>query len=591
VLAEASLLPAFVRVASGRRAVALAVGHLDGAQARGNATNTSARAPPPRKAVIVVLTAGWSVLCFDHNLALLWEKALGGDFPLGWEPREVAALVTSHALQPGDRGLVLVAASAARGEGGDPLEAEEAEEARGAGRSGALGGGAGVDGSHHVNYYAFEGRGGGERWRHESADFHRDAEALSDALTPQHNYRLSAAALAARHLGEVECREFREAVLSATPHVWAHTRDTRLKLAHWAKHRHVPRGAAGGRAAAAAAAAAGRAAPNVVVAHLREGLEAVALDSGRTLCKLLLPPGGLHADLNADGVLDHAAAAGWAGPHGGGAAPRCTAVVSSGTPARGALWNGSVCRALADPARAGAHGRGHVWDGSLPPGGVPILLAPPAALPVHAHARRMDAAFLNSRGDVSSFSPEGRRHFQLRSEAGWAPGGGAAPTLAALRLRAGAATAPVLLAAGERVALLLSPGGALLAQLALPQPPAAPLQPVDLRGDGVAGLLLRAEGGLYAFRQVRCCAPEGAARWLTPVAARAPGPAAALLSGGLADAAASRVAGRKLAAGRGAGGRAQPRGGPRHGRAGRRGGGVQQQPARGGGERAAGGGA
>jgi len=36
------------------------------------------------------------------------------------------------------------------------------------------------------------------------------------------------------------------------------------------------------------------------------------LYSGRTLCKMLLPPPGLHADVNGDGVVDHIEA------HGGG---------------------------------------------------------------------------------------------------------------------------------------------------------------------------------------------------------------------------------------------------------------------------------
>ncbi|KAF2312355.1 hypothetical protein GH714_034340 [Hevea brasiliensis] len=45
--------------------------------------------------------------------------------------------------------------------------------------------------------------------------------------------------------------------------------------------------------------------PNVVVAHQKEGIEAVHLASGRTLCKLHLREGGLHADINGDGVLDH----------------------------------------------------------------------------------------------------------------------------------------------------------------------------------------------------------------------------------------------------------------------------------------------
>jgi hypothetical protein len=45
--------------------------------------------------------------------------------------------------------------------------------------------------------------------------------------------------------------------------------------------------------------------PNVVVAHQKEGIEAIHLPTGRTLCKLSLLEGGLHADINGDGVLDH----------------------------------------------------------------------------------------------------------------------------------------------------------------------------------------------------------------------------------------------------------------------------------------------
>lgn len=46
-------------------------------------------------------------------------------------------------------------------------------------------------------------------------------------------------------------------------------------------------------------------APNVIVAHLQEGIEAVHLYSGATICMLHLPSPGLHVDMNADGVLDH----------------------------------------------------------------------------------------------------------------------------------------------------------------------------------------------------------------------------------------------------------------------------------------------
>ena len=50
--------------------------------------------------------------------------------------------------------------------------------------------------------------------------------------------------------------------------------------------------------------------PNVWVAHLRDGMEAVELGSGRTVCKLHLASPGLHVDLDGDGVLDHIQASG-----------------------------------------------------------------------------------------------------------------------------------------------------------------------------------------------------------------------------------------------------------------------------------------
>lgn len=42
----------------------------------------------------------------------------------------------------------------------------------------------------------------------------------------------------------------------------------------------------------------------------QEGIEAIHLFTGRTICKLHLPKDGLHADVNGDGVLDHAMAYG-----------------------------------------------------------------------------------------------------------------------------------------------------------------------------------------------------------------------------------------------------------------------------------------
>lgn len=65
VLAEVSLLPDKIRISSGRRAVAMAAGIVD--------RDKPGQAP---KQVLVVVTSGWSVMCFDHNLKKLWENNL-----------------------------------------------------------------------------------------------------------------------------------------------------------------------------------------------------------------------------------------------------------------------------------------------------------------------------------------------------------------------------------------------------------------------------------------------------------------------------------------------------------------------------------
>lgn len=66
VLAEVSLLPDKIRISSGRRPVAMATGVVDRTYKDGEI----------KKQVLVVVTSGWSVMCFDHNLKKLWENNL-----------------------------------------------------------------------------------------------------------------------------------------------------------------------------------------------------------------------------------------------------------------------------------------------------------------------------------------------------------------------------------------------------------------------------------------------------------------------------------------------------------------------------------
>lgn len=130
VLAKVSLLPEKVRIAAGRLPVAMAVGSIQ----------RSYRQNDIAKQVLVVLTAGWNVICYNHNLKKLWEADLSvmpiaclkiftafsnlprnlfscnvlplqEDFPTQARHKEVSILVTNYTLRHGDVGLVIVGGS------------------------------------------------------------------------------------------------------------------------------------------------------------------------------------------------------------------------------------------------------------------------------------------------------------------------------------------------------------------------------------------------------------------------------------------------------------------------------------------------
>ncbi|EFJ41247.1 hypothetical protein VOLCADRAFT_98769 [Volvox carteri f. nagariensis] len=363
-----SLLFKRALVAAGHRPVALAVGYLDPLPAE--------RVRPLRKAVIVIVTASWRVMCFDHNLVLKWEYDAKMHFPHHARIKEVAVYIAPHQVHEADRGIVIVGASVLRGDlaSGEGLEsvaeggpagffedddvllsemredAERKEHAKSAGVTESLTDLdpndplAGLPGSRHFSYVALEGGNGTLRWHHGSGDFHKDLSELGGELTPQNNYRLDASKLDGRHFGEASCRDYRESVLHVLPHVWERPADTRLMEAHFIKHR-VGRGAAKGDLAAAGtkAAAKGRGlkAPDDGGKHhaksglLSSGLLSPSIHKGpgavrRTKHSAGLAPlqhgrGGVHArDARAHDHAHHGGAA-----HGGAAV---AGGASGGTP-------------------------------------------------------------------------------------------------------------------------------------------------------------------------------------------------------------------------------------------------------------------
>lgn len=564
VLAEISLLPDKIRVSSGRRAVAMATGFVDRSYTHGEV----------RKQVLVVVTSGWWVMCFDHNLKKLWENNLQEDFPHNAHHREIAISISNYTLKNGDAGLVIV--------GGrmevqphiyiDPFEeigmaAKNAENHRRSASEKEASENSGTVDLRHFAFYAFAGRTGSLRWSRKNENIQAHSSDASQ-LIPQHNYKLDVHAINSRHPGEFECREFRESVLGVMPHHWDRREDTSFELAHFRKHKrkslkktpgkttsypyHVPdeNNPPGKDPSKKIAGLIGKAAnydgsrrgkkrspyiptitnhtqlwwvPNVVVAHQKEGIEAIHLASGRTVCKLHLQEGGLHADINGDGVLDHVQVVGRNGEQtvvsGSMEVLRpCWAVATSGVPVREQLFNASICHhSPFSLFQNGEYFRSFSRDtdtGSLEVA-TPILIQTNDG---HRHRKGShgDVVFLTNRGEVTSYSPSLHGHdavwrwqlltgatwSNLPSPAGMMEAGLVVPTLKPLLLRAHD-TQEFILAAGDQEAVIISPGGSLLASFDLPAPPTHALVCQDFSNDGLTDVILVTSSGIYGFVQTR----------------------------------------------------------------------------------------
>jgi hypothetical protein len=100
VKAETTLLSKGVgNVRSGRQAVAMATGYFDPASDR------------RRHKYVVVLTADWTVMCFDRHLKLLWESNPVKKQISHAYHREAAIYISPSKIRPFDKGLVVVGSS------------------------------------------------------------------------------------------------------------------------------------------------------------------------------------------------------------------------------------------------------------------------------------------------------------------------------------------------------------------------------------------------------------------------------------------------------------------------------------------------
>ena len=399
-----------------------------------------------------------------------------------------------------------------------------------------------VEAFSHFSYFAFEGKTGEIRWKHTAEDFRRDTNALHDSIVPSiHGLHASAQLNERHHFGENNCREYRESVLSSFPHYWDKGTDTSLRLAFFQKHRShkgaqkaelasLPTVPHTGKSNILESNRKSDSSSNSIVAHFSQGIEAIHLYSGRTLCRLNLAPQALHVDLNGDGVPDSVRAIKGDEAKFNNVAMQnsgsdrdigfCYAKVMTGLPPDRFLFNGTICR----PFRSDFDGS--FWLKS-------IELARPIAIhssesqqrqSKHSKGQRSSAIFLNSLGDITSYSSYGDIQWQLSTSASWGRLGqisakeykrkglghltetgtsdGFEPTLLPIALRRHA-TPTMILAAGDARAIIISVKGKELARLDLPTIPKQEMIAVDFNLDGYTDIILIGSETMYGWTQVR----------------------------------------------------------------------------------------
>eukprot|EP01023_Acetabularia_acetabulum_P000905 TRINITY_DN10343_c0_g1_i1.p1 TRINITY_DN10343_c0_g1~~TRINITY_DN10343_c0_g1_i1.p1 ORF type:complete len:424 (-),score=63.98 TRINITY_DN10343_c0_g1_i1:296-1567(-) len=353
----------------------------------------------------------------------------------------------------------------------------------------------------HFGYYAFEGGSGEERWRHEGRDFHRDLEDLQEELVPQHNFRIDAQSVESRHYGEASCRDYRESVLRALPHVWTKPSDTNLLLAHFHKHaanQHHKRAKSFDNAVShtmgklAESATQGGSiskkvdtTPNVVLGYLEDGIQAIHLYTGRVICGLQLRSGGIHVDLNGDGVVDHIYG------------ESCSAFGYSGIPERHHFFNGSICRTGFE-----VMSKHRQWAADSAD---KVQLAAPAFLPNKHFKNRLGyVIFLNSRGELTAFDHNGLRKWQSGVGASWGEDDSqVVTTLKAIRLNNDGGVPNAILAAAASTLTVVSQNGNKLFSIQLPAPPTSPILTYDFSRDGYKDLIITTNNNIFAYEQVR----------------------------------------------------------------------------------------
>lgn len=519
---QASTLSPGSPIRKGRTPVAMASGYLVpyGAGVR-------------RQQVIVVVLDGWNVLCFNHELRLEWESTVHEDVSPDMYLREVSILITSHIINIGDLGAVVVGGRLAYPEERSTLRHHHESQPQSS--EGQL--------DDHFSYYAFNGRTGALRWKHEPDDFqpydrhaHEEKLASLEQMGQLHLY------LQTLHTGERPWTAFKQQMLNNLPHRWTSRDDTSFMLDGFSRDDHdggermrvfdkwsseamgVPVDHVLGSQHDPHSEEEHIKHPNVIVAHLSTGIEVVHLYTGRPVCTLRMGQ-GLHADLTGDRIIEIATAI-----------PRnpadeiqhsdeslaCKGLVFAYEYNMQQVFNISICEKEEYKSSLNSL---YLRDAKQATQSKRIDVAPPIALKSAPH-RDYFLVFLAGNGLVTAANAEGRILWQLETPAVFHNEinvkkpwyrilslkllknseylkATAVPSLQSFSLRPNGFP-NLVLAVGQFISLI-SPGGELLATMRVygqKEMQAVPVQRVvvgDVNNDGTNDVIVPLPDGYYAY--------------------------------------------------------------------------------------------
>jgi len=419
-----------------------------------------------RKQVIAVLLDNWTVLCYDNNLRLLWERVIQNttDLHADYYMKSASLLVTSTQVSRGDRGLIIVGASYAHRSYDDQKPVRPFEDLEGGAEHpakrvrahvDAKNAATAVDNMTHFSTYGLSGQDGTIRWHHMPGDYQQQDQDEG----PVFHWKL-ALKRTLGHVGEEPWQRYSDDVLKLLPYMWASIYDTRMDLAKLNKNKRsqlletpkIEPALPGAKTkkdfelSTAAQDLLGLTShheegvayggmkphkhhehvvnPNAIIIHSHNGIEILSLTNGRPVTRVeFLDEKAAFVDVNDDGNLERVSA--------NYVDNNCQAEVASLSPALRVLYSGSICDA---PGLFNQVSLSAIYSDTQPSEDTHVSL-PPALIKSIAHRvapwqhlvgaalpsqrKGYDAVFLTSTGRLTSYGPTGDFNWQVVLSSGW----------------------------------------------------------------------------------------------------------------------------------------------------------------------------